>query len=144
MTEEKRPSLNLWPIAAAVLGVSGLMSYFMLFARFEMLRDTAALNLALVGCGMIAGAWGFIVARRRGGLLRVLGAGVGLALATLSAGLLGAYVFSLSSQLPAPEQATLELGELPDLALLDHEGSELSLSSLRGTRVLLVFYRGYW
>ena len=144
MSDARRPKPNLWPIAAAALGVFGLLSYFMLFARFETLRDTAALNLALVCLAVAAGVWGLVVARRRGGVWRTLGAALGLFFATASAGLLGAYVFTLSSQLPAPEQATLELSELPELTLLDHEGQEVALASLRGSRALLVFYRGYW
>jgi hypothetical protein len=144
MTEEPRPKLNLWPIAAAACGLFGLLSYFMVFVRFETLRDTAALNLALVAGAVAAGLRGLVLARRRGGAWRTLGAGFGLFIAAASAGLLGAYVFELSSSLPEPTQVTLELSELPDLTLRDHDGREVALSSLRGNRALLVFYRGYW
>ena len=46
--------------------------------------------------------------------------------------------------LPKP-QITSAQGKLaPDFTLKDQEGRPFRLASLRGKRVLLVFYRGYW
>lgn len=44
-----------------------------------------------------------------------------------------------------PPQVSSAVGERdPDFALPDQEGRTLRLSSLRGKRILLIFYRGYW
>ena len=32
----------------------------------------------------------------------------------------------------------------PDFTLQDQSGKEFRLSALRGSRLLLIFYRGYW
>jgi peroxiredoxin len=51
--------------------------------------------------------------------------------------------------LPRPQIASAE-GKLapdftlPDVTLKDQGGKNFRLSSLRGKRVLLIFYRGYW
>jgi cytochrome oxidase Cu insertion factor (SCO1/SenC/PrrC family) len=47
-------------------------------------------------------------------------------------------------RLPKP-QIESAAGQLaPDFTLLDQSGNEFRVSSLRGNRVLLIFYRGYW
>jgi len=46
--------------------------------------------------------------------------------------------------LPKPQTASAEGEEAPDFSLPDQEGRDLRLSSLRGHRVVLIFYRGYW
>ncbi len=46
--------------------------------------------------------------------------------------------------LPKPQTASAEGKEAPDFSLPDQEGRDLRLSSLRGHRVVLIFYRGYW
>jgi cytochrome oxidase Cu insertion factor (SCO1/SenC/PrrC family) len=43
-----------------------------------------------------------------------------------------------SASPPAPGQPA------PDLALLDQSGTTVRLSTARGKKVVLVFYRGYW
>lgn len=46
--------------------------------------------------------------------------------------------------LPKP-QITSAAGKLaPDFTLNDQQGKPFHLASLRGKRVLLIFYRGYW
>ena len=50
MTDAARPKPNLWPIAAALLGVAGFLTYFMVFARFEWLRDN---NVKLHDVGFV-------------------------------------------------------------------------------------------
>ena len=47
-------------------------------------------------------------------------------------------------RLPAPQIASAEGRPAPDFNLQDQSGKALRLSSLRGSRVLLVFYRGHW
>jgi cytochrome oxidase Cu insertion factor (SCO1/SenC/PrrC family) len=47
-------------------------------------------------------------------------------------------------RLPKP-QIESAAGQLaPDFTLLDQSGKQFRLSSTRGNRVLLIFYRGYW
>jgi peroxiredoxin len=46
--------------------------------------------------------------------------------------------------LPRPQVASAEGKLAPDFTLKDQDGKSLRLSLLRGKRVLLVFYRGYW
>ena len=46
--------------------------------------------------------------------------------------------------LPKPQIASAEGKLAPDFTLKDQFGNDFRLSSQRGTRVLLVFYRGYW
>jgi cytochrome oxidase Cu insertion factor (SCO1/SenC/PrrC family) len=51
----------------------------------------------------------------------------------------------LSAQvLPKPQIISAPGKSAPDFALKDQEGRPFHLASLRGKRVLLVFYRGYW
>jgi peroxiredoxin len=41
--------------------------------------------------------------------------------------------------------ATLRPGQVaPDFALRDQNGKSVTLSAARGSKVVLVFYRGYW
>ncbi len=41
--------------------------------------------------------------------------------------------------------AAVQLGQpAPDFTLPDQNGAPISLSSARGHKVVLVFYRGYW
>ena len=47
-------------------------------------------------------------------------------------------------RLPKPQIESAEGQPAPDFTLRDHSGKEFRLSSLHGTRVLLIFYRGYW
>lgn len=46
--------------------------------------------------------------------------------------------------LPKPQSQFADMQTAPDFALNDQDGRPFTLSSLRGSRVVLVFYRGYW
>jgi hypothetical protein len=46
--------------------------------------------------------------------------------------------------LPKPQIISAQGKPAPDFSLKDHDGRSFRLASLRGKRVLLVFYRGYW
>ena len=62
-------------------------------------------------------------------------------------GILLSLLFSLlagAQVLPRPQVASAEGKLAPDFTLKDQDGKSLRLSLLRGKRVLLVFYRGYW
>ncbi len=58
---------------------------------------------------------------------------VGLAAAFLK----GIYV-------PDPQVASVEGKPAPDFTVSDQDGNPFQLSSLRGSRVVLIFYRGYY
>lgn len=47
-------------------------------------------------------------------------------------------------QLPPPQIASTTNKVSPDFLLRDQEGNEFRLHDLRGTRVVLVFYRAHW
>jgi cytochrome oxidase Cu insertion factor (SCO1/SenC/PrrC family) len=57
----------------------------------------------------------------------------------LAAGFVGWNMF-----LPKPQSSFARLQAAPDFTLNDQDGKPFTLSSLRGSRVVLVFYRGYW
>jgi cytochrome oxidase Cu insertion factor (SCO1/SenC/PrrC family) len=45
---------------------------------------------------------------------------------------------------PKPQIASAEGQLAPDFTLNDQNGRPFHLADLRGNRVLLIFYRGYW
>jgi len=47
-------------------------------------------------------------------------------------------------RLPKPQIESAEGRPAPDFTLRDQSGQDFRLSALRGSRVLLIFYRGYW
>jgi hypothetical protein len=57
--------------------------------------------------------------------------------------LLSALVTS-SQVLPKPQITSAEGKPAPNFVLKDENGKTFRLVSLRGQRVLLLFYRGYW
>jgi cytochrome oxidase Cu insertion factor (SCO1/SenC/PrrC family) len=57
--------------------------------------------------------------------------------------LLGGLV-AWKMQLPKPQSSFADLQPAPDFTLNDQDGKPFTLSSLRGSPVVLVFYRGYW
>ena len=120
----------------------GAVSYFVVFARFPALRDFPWVNLPVVGVGVLLSLAGV-----RRAFVRGRGRWVGsiaLVSSLLIGGLFGFYVFWLSYQLPATAGVTGERDAAPDFTLTDQHGQPLTLSSLRGRKVVLVFYRGHW
>jgi len=63
-------------------------------------------------------------------IILVLGVGVGFVL--------------LHMKLPPPQSQFVDGQAAPDFTLPDQDGHPFTLSSLHGSRVVLVFYRGYW
>jgi peptidoglycan/LPS O-acetylase OafA/YrhL len=121
------------PLVALV----GFFSYFTLAVRFPDLRDSAIVNLVLVLLGVAIAAWG--VLRRRNWK-----SWVGFGAASAVALFFGAYIFAFTNQLPPPDTAPAVGAAAPPLELPDLTGRTMSLDSLRGERVVVVFYRGYW
>jgi cytochrome oxidase Cu insertion factor (SCO1/SenC/PrrC family) len=58
--------------------------------------------------------------------------------------LLAAALIAWTMILPKPQSSFTSLEPAPDFTLNDQDGKPFPLSSLRGSRVVLVFYRGYW
>ena len=46
--------------------------------------------------------------------------------------------------LPRPQTTSAEGKPAPNFALKDQHGKTVRLAAMRGKRVLLIFYRGYW
>jgi cytochrome oxidase Cu insertion factor (SCO1/SenC/PrrC family) len=65
-------------------------------------------------------------------------------LTALSLLLLAAALVAWVMILPKPQSSFTSLQPAPDFTLNDQDGKPFTLSSLRGSRVVLVFYRGYW
>jgi hypothetical protein len=124
------------------VAVAGVLSYFLLFYRWPVLRDTPWLNYALLALALALSASGMRAAWSRGPSRRVL-AGTGLVLSVAFSALFVWYVVALSADLPDPARG-LPLGTpLPELALLDQGGERVELSRLEQPLVV-VFYRGFW
>ena len=124
-------------LIGALLSTTALISYFTLSVRIPSLRDSAWLNLLAVvtGLGLSIAA----VARQRSVI-----SSAGLALSILWTAALFGFVFLLSEQLPSPA-AAVGVGETaPAFELPDHSGKPVALSDFAGSRVVLVFYRGFW
>ena len=62
-------------------------------------------------------------------------------------GIVFSLLFSVLARgqvLPRPQIASAQGKPALDFTLKDQEGRSFHLASLRGKRVLLIFYRGYW
>lgn len=142
-------SRSSWPAhavwAGLVITLAGLLSYFLYFYQFPVLRDFPLLNLPAVLLGVALAAAGCWRILRRGsrwfsGAL----AGAALLLSLAIAGLFCFYVFHLSYQLPEAAAAPSAQAQAPDFTLPDQNGEPVSLSDYRGQKIVLVFYRGDW
>lgn len=128
---------HLLALAGALLSTAALVSYFTLSVRIPSLRDSAWLNLltVVIGLGLSIAA----VARRRSAV-----SSTGLALSILATAALFGFVFLLSEQLP-PAADAIEVGRpAPPFSLPDQNGRAVALSDFAGSKVVLVFYRGFW
>ena len=129
---------------APLITFLGFVSYYLVFARFPALRDFPWVNLPLVlfGAALAVGSvvciWKSASRIRR--VLHIFAAVFSVAIA----GLLVHYVFILSAQMPGESETTQALREAPDFTLPSTGGAQVNLAELRGQRVVLSFYRGYW
>jgi hypothetical protein len=51
---------------------------------------------------------------------------------------------AVKMRLPQPQAAFVDRQLAPDFTLEDESGQPFHLASARGSRVVLIFYRGYW
>jgi hypothetical protein len=133
--------IALGPIVTMV----GEVSYFTYFARYPSLRDAPWLNLTIVAFGVWLSALGVWRAfklpdRYRGKVAGPFGLCLSLGLALLFC----LYVFIWSYGVPAPTGTALSLASAPAFTLPDQDGNEVRLAGLRGRKVVIVFYRGFW
>ena len=125
-----------------VLGVSGVVSYFVVTIRFGArlpgLRNDPLAMWLVVAAGVALS--GTAVARSRPG--RRLGVSI---LAGLNVTLAAAFAWFLYGIAAVPPAHGPELGvAAPDFALPDQTGTVVRLGDFRGRPLLLVFYRGHW
>ena len=64
--------------------------------------------------------------------------------AALAVVLVLGLLFLLAIRVPKPQVASAAGQILPDFTVKDQDNHDFTLSSLRGSPVLLIFYRGYW
>jgi hypothetical protein len=123
-------------LAALIGAIVGATSYYLCF---YLGRRVPSLPFELASGASAAIAIGLVLVARK----RAIAAACGLA-AALSFGGFELYLHTLSWRLP-PAPAQLAVGTIaPDFTLPDETGRPLTLSSLRGQPLLLVFYRGDW
>lgn len=141
-TPQRRRNHAIW--LGVLLALVGLLTY-LYSIRFPALRDFPWVNLPLVMAGVIVSVAGFWQAVRRPSIYRgkILG-GLGLALSVAIAVYFNYSAFFLTAQVPAPTSASLALTVAPDFTLMNQWGQPVRLSQYRGTKVVLIFYRGYW
>jgi len=128
-----------------LVAFAGGVSYFLVFARYPVLRDFPWVNLPLVLIGLAISALGMWRAYSpatayRG---RILGP-ISLAASAFLCLSFVFYIFAMSYWLPEPSQVTRDLTTAPDFTLVDHEGRDVQLADYRGRKVVLTFYRGFW
>jgi len=64
----------------------------------------------------------------------------------IGAGVLSVLAVVLFAQmnLPKPQSNFTQGHAAPDFTLKDQDGKDFHLADLRGSKALLIFYRGYW
>ncbi len=120
---------------AALLVVAGTLAWYYpkiknVTAPLRPWREQALMGLAL----LLAVAAGFLDP----GVIGYVSGGIAVLLAALF--LLVTFTSGLPHQLPAVAVG----GQAPDFVAFDAAGQEFRLSQLRGSPVLLKFYRGHW
>jgi hypothetical protein len=132
------------------LGLAAVVSYVVLVVpivsvRLPWLRDSAALNLAVLTLGLAVSAlavWRAVGRRptHRGRRLAPLLAGLNLVVAAAFTWML----FDMTANLPDPARGLAVGRPAPRLTLVDQGGQPLTLAPAPGRNLLLVFYRGFW
>lgn len=126
-----------------VLAVAGFLSYYMFFVTWPIFRDTAWLNLLILGvAGFIS-----IHGMRRGwsqGLWRKFAGVAGTTLSVLLTGVLMYYCYVLSYQLPSTDLVITEGKPLPAMRLEANDGRLIDIGEVGRDQLILVLYRGYW
>lgn len=145
-TEAGRKNALTWNHAlwlGPVLAVTGYLSYYMFFAKWPIFRDTAWLNLLILGIAVFISIHGM----RRGwrqGLWRKIAGVAGTTFSVFLIGVLAYYCFVLSYQLPSTDVVITEGKTLPAMRLEANDGRLVDIGEVGRDPLILVFYRGYW
>lgn len=145
-----------WPLwLGFLLTLGAFLSYFFIFVKFPVTRDFPWANLVLF---LIAGVLLFMGLRRGFASDRphpILSKIVSSIFSLLSIAVFAMFIFVFfigGRALPASKGAPHVGQRVPDFALPDTSGKQVSLNELLTTPingkaprgVLLMFYRGYW
>lgn len=129
---------------APLITFAGFVSYYLVFVNIPALRDFPWVNLPLVALGAALAIAGLLSGWKSGGRLKRSFLALGTLFSIAVAGLLFAYVFVISYQMPAESETTVALEIAPDFTLDDANGMPVSLADFRGKKVVLSFFRGFW
>jgi len=151
--EQRRGNSHIW--VGFLLSILGVLSYFLVFARYPVTRDTPWANFLILAAGI-----GFMISglrRAYGQSRQYRGKIAGPILALLSLFAVGSFcflIFYATRQMPKAAGAPPVGQKAPEFVLTDSNNKEVSLASLMTTPmpnsatppkgVFLVFYRGYW
>ena len=151
--EQRRRNWHIW--VGFLLSILGVLSYFLVFARYPVTRDTPWDNFLILAAGI-----GFVISglrRAYGQSQQYRGKIAGPILALLSLFAVGSFcflIFYATKQIPKAAGAPRVGQKAPEFVLTDSNNKEVSLASLMTTPlpnsatppkgVFLVFYRGYW
>ena len=151
--EQRRRNWHLW--TGFLLSILGVLSYFLVFARYPVTRDVPWANYLILAAGI-----GFVISglrRAYGQSQQYRGKIVGPILALLSLFVVGSFcflIFYATKQMPKAADAPRVGQKAPEFVLTDTNSKEVSLASLMTTPladstappkgVFLIFYRGYW
>ena len=131
------------PWLGFLITLFGIISYFVLFARFPITRDVPWVNLPIVLLGggfALIGSSGWSGRRGLGKKIKAMILSVLTVALTV---LFVAYIFVLS-KVPEATATSLELEQPMEFSLPDHNGKSVSLSDYAGRRLVIAFFRGYW
>jgi hypothetical protein len=150
--KQRRRNWHLW--VGFLLSILGVLSYFLVFARYPVTRDTPWANylILLAGIGLLISG----LRRAYGQPQQFRGKIVGPILAVLGLAAVGSFcflIFYATKQMPKATGAPRVGQKAPEFVLTDTNNKEVSLASLMTPLpnsstppkgVFLVFYRGYW
>jgi hypothetical protein len=126
-----------------LLAVFGCLSYFLLFARWPLFRDTPWLNLLILVGAVALSFAGLRRAWPQGGWRRI-GAIAGLGVSALFGVALLLYCYRLSYDLPSADLAVASGERIPAITLPAQDGRPVDLAEAAAGPLVLVFYRGFW
>lgn len=133
-----------WLLLGPAVTFAGIVSYFLVFARYPALRDVPWLNTPIAFIGTLLSLVAVVRAFGARGIPLRLFSCLGFAFSLGFTTLFVFYVTSLSYQMPSRSQTTTGLAALPDFSAPDQDGQTVSASDLAGKNLVMVFYRGFW
>ena len=151
--DQRRRNWHIW--VGFLFSILGVLSYFLVFARYPVTRDTPWANYLILAAGI-----GFMISglrRAYGQSQQYRGKIAGPILALLSLFAVGSFcflIFYATKQMPKAADAPRVGQKAPEFVLTDANNKEMSLASFMTVPlpnsstppkgVFLVVYRGYW